>query len=77
LNFSLPVWVSKSGGVNGITGITRFSLNPATGEMTGAFLPTGARRTVSFSGIIRPGTNSALGVFRGAPSAGEVTISPQ
>ncbi len=77
LSFDLPVWVSRSGGVNGITGITRFSLNPLTGELNGAFLPTGARRTISFSGIIRPGTNSALGVFRGAPSAGEVTISPQ
>jgi hypothetical protein len=77
LNFNLPVWVSRNGGVSGITGITRFSLNPLTGEVTGAFLPTGSRRTLPFAGILRPGMNDGIGVFRGIPSAGEVQIVPQ
>lgn len=77
LSFDLPVWLGRNGSVSGITGITRFSLNPVTGEMSGAFLPTGARRTVPFGGIIRPGANSGIGIFRGPPSAGEVQITPQ
>ena len=77
LGFSLPIWLSKNGSISGITGITRISVDGVTGEFNGAFLPAGQRRTLSFSGILRPGLNVGVGVFRGISAAGEVELVPQ
>jgi hypothetical protein len=74
---SLPVWLSRSGKVSGITGITRISLDGATGEFSGAFLPEGKIRTVPFSGVLRPGSNNGIGGFRGVGAMGVIDITPQ
>lgn len=75
--FSLPIWLGKNGQIGGIIGITRISVDGVTGEFAGAFLPAGQQRTLSFSGILRPGQNDGVGVFRGATAAGEVSLAPQ
>lgn len=75
-NFDLPIWLGRRGEVNGIIGITRVSINGQTGEFSGAFLPPGRRTTLPFSGVLRPGLNSGIGVFRGSTAAGVISITP-
>jgi hypothetical protein len=75
--FTLPIWLSGKGHLSGIIGITRISIDGQTGEFSGAFLPEGQLRTVPFWGILRPDVNGGIAVFRGAPEAGQIQITPQ
>lgn len=75
--FSLPIWLGGNGQIGGVSGINRISVDGVTGEFTGAFLPAGQKRTLSFSGILRPVQNDGVGIFRGVPEAGEVSLVPQ
>jgi hypothetical protein len=76
-SFALPIWLGGKGHLSGIIGITRINIDGQTGEFSGAFLPPGQQRTVSFSGILRPDVNGGIGVFRGGPAAGQIQIAPQ
>jgi hypothetical protein len=75
--YSLPIWTSPKGGLSGIIGVTRISVDGQTGEFSGAFLPPGQLRTVSFAGVLRPASNDGLGVIRGPSEAAQVLLTPQ
>ena len=60
-----------------LANLVKLSISRTSGMVSGSFLPTGAFKALSFSGVAQQGENRAAGFFEGADQTGTITLAPR